>query len=101
MRNREREAETQAEGKAGPTQGARHGTPSQDSKIRPWAEGGAKPLSHPGCPVLLFNKNKYIDLFHGKNSTFVLINHFLKIAWLPTIGPVPRRQGVDHSLPGT
>ena len=20
------------------------------SRIRPWAEGGAKPLSHPGCP---------------------------------------------------
>ena len=21
------------------------------SGIKPWAEGGAKPLSHPGCPV--------------------------------------------------
>ena len=52
-REREREAETQAEGGAGSTQGARRGTRSWDSRIRPWAEGGTKPLSHPGCPVLL------------------------------------------------
>ena len=38
---REREAETQAEGGAGSLQGARRGTPSQDSRITPWAEGGA------------------------------------------------------------
>ena len=31
-------------------QGARHGTRSRDSRIMPWAEGSAKPLSHPGCP---------------------------------------------------
>ena len=24
------------------------------SRITPWAEGGAKPLSHPGCPELHF-----------------------------------------------
>ena len=42
---REGEAETQAEGEAGFMQGARHGTQSQDSRIMPWAEGGAKPLS--------------------------------------------------------
>ena len=51
---REREAETQAEREAGSMQGARCGTrcgtQSQDSRITPWAEGGAKPLSHPGCP---------------------------------------------------
>ena len=37
-------------------QGSRCGTPSQMSRITPWAEGGAKPLSHPGCPknVLFF-----------------------------------------------
>ena len=49
-REREREAETQAEGKAGSIQGAGLGTPSQVSRITPWAEGGAKPLSHLGCP---------------------------------------------------
>ena len=47
---RETEAETQAEGETGSMQGARRGTPSRVSRIRPWAEGGAKPLSHPGCP---------------------------------------------------
>ena len=36
---REREAETQAEGEAGSVQGARRGTRSQVSRIRPWAEG--------------------------------------------------------------
>ena len=47
---REREAQTQAEGEADSMQGARRGTPSQVSRITPWAEGGAKLLSHPGCP---------------------------------------------------
>ena len=30
------------------------GNPMWDSRIMPWAEGGAKLLSHPGCPVCLF-----------------------------------------------
>ncbi|XP_048964208.1 cotranscriptional regulator ARB2A isoform X19 [Canis lupus baileyi] len=44
------EAETQAEGEAGPMQGARRGTRSQVSRITPRAEGGTKPLNHWGCP---------------------------------------------------
>ena len=48
---REREAETQAEGEAGSMQGAQRGTQSWVSRIRPWAEGVAKPLSHLGCPL--------------------------------------------------
>ena len=36
--------------KAGSMQGAWRGTRSWVSRIRPWAEGGTKPLSHPGCP---------------------------------------------------
>ena len=48
---REREAETQAEGEAGFMQGASRGTGSRVSRITSWAAGGAKPLSHPGCPV--------------------------------------------------
>ena len=51
---REREAETQAEGEAGSMQGARRGIQFQISRIRPWAEGGAKPLSHPGSPTFPF-----------------------------------------------
>ena len=47
---RDREAQTQAEGEAGSMQGACRGTWSLVSRITPWTEGGAKPLSHPGCP---------------------------------------------------
>ena len=50
MREPQREAETQAKGEAGSMQGARCGTRSGVSRITPWAEGDAKPLSHPGCP---------------------------------------------------
>ena len=42
---REREAETQAEGEADSMQGARCGTRSPVSRIRPWADGGTKPLT--------------------------------------------------------
>ena len=55
---KEREAETQAEGEAGSVQGAQHGPRSPVSRIRPWAEGGAKPLSHPGCPTSILKKKK-------------------------------------------
>ena len=48
-REREREAETQAEGEAGSMQGTGCGT-RRVSRTTPWAAGGAKPLSHPGCP---------------------------------------------------
>ena len=55
-REREKEAETQAEGEAGSMQGAQNGTRSRVSRIRPWAKRGAKPLSHLGCPTILFYK---------------------------------------------
>ena len=58
--HREREAETQALGEAGSMQGARRGTRSQVSRITPWAEGGAKLLSHPGCPRSLTSHLPYI-----------------------------------------
>ena len=62
MRNTQKEAETQVEGEAGSTQGARRGTQSWVSRITPWVEGGTKPLSHPGC---LRNalKDKYLALY--------------------------------------
>ena len=59
MRDTEREAETQAEGEAGSMQGAGRGTLSWVSRIRPWAEGGAKPLSHPGPPQISFILMQY------------------------------------------
>ena len=58
MRDRERERERQAEGEAGSMQGAQCGTRSRVSRIMPWAEGGAKSLSHPGCPQMAFDKGK-------------------------------------------
>ena len=52
-------AETQAEGEAGSMPGARRGTRSWVSRIRPRAEGGAKPLSQPGCPL---HYSLYLDI---------------------------------------
>ena len=40
--HKEREAETQAEGEAGATQGAGLGTRSRDPGVTLWAAGGAK-----------------------------------------------------------
>ena len=37
-------------------QGASHGTRSRVSRTKPWAEGGAKLLIHPGCPHFFFKK---------------------------------------------
>ena len=51
---REKKAETQAEGEAGPMQGAWRGTWSRVSRVTPWAKGSAKPLSHWGCPLFYF-----------------------------------------------
>ena len=51
MRDTHRERQTQAEGEAGSVQGAWGGTRFRVSRITPWAEGSAKPLSHPGCPI--------------------------------------------------
>ena len=63
-----REAETQAEEEAGSMQEARRGTRSRVSRITPWAEGGAKPLSHPGCPdFLLYLYKRFIYLFEREN----------------------------------
>ena len=60
------ETETQAEGEADSMQGALLGTPSRASRIMPWAEGGAKPLSYPGCPTsyLLRKIEKYLECFY-------------------------------------
>ena len=53
MRDTESEAETQAEGVAGSMQGAWCGTPSQNSKIMPWAEGRRSTPEPPGDPLLV------------------------------------------------
>ena len=43
-------------------QEARRGTRFQVSGITPWTEGGAKPLSHPGCPVFPLFKATFVSL---------------------------------------
>ena len=47
---RDREAETQAEGEADSTQGARCGTQSRDSKIMSWAKGRHSTTEPPRLP---------------------------------------------------
>ena len=75
----EREAETQAEGEAGSMQGAQRGTQSWVSRITPWAEG-AKPLSHPGCPlpvILRGEKKVYERFFGGKKGEWTRTHRVL------------------------
>ena len=62
MRDTHREAEIQAEGETGSMRGARRGTPSRASRIRLWAEGGAKPLSNRAAPSL-FNSINFCFIF--------------------------------------
>ena len=47
---RDREAETQAEGEAGPMQGTDAGLDPRTPGIRPEPKADAQPLSHPGAP---------------------------------------------------
>ena len=56
-RERNREAETQAEGEAGSIQGARWGTQFQDSGIMPWAKcrhSTAEPPRDPKAPIFTY-----------------------------------------------
>ena len=50
--HREREAETQAEGEAGPCRKLDVGLNPGSPGSCPGLKAGAKPLSHPGCPML-------------------------------------------------
>ena len=43
-----------------------HGTQSRVSRIMPWAEGGAKLLSHPGCPEVVLN-DKFSSIFADRS----------------------------------
>ena len=56
---REREAETQAEGEAGSMPGAQLRTRSQKSRIRPGPKAGAKPLRHPGILPFLTSYSSF------------------------------------------
>ena len=54
MEDTEGETGTWAEGEAGSLWGTQGGTQSWVSRITSWAEGGTKPLSHPGCSYSSF-----------------------------------------------
>ena len=71
--------ETQAEGKAGSMQEAWRGTRSRVSKITPWAEGGTKPLSYPGCPLtrILQPVTCWIAIRDWESLIIVLQNFYL------------------------
>ena len=74
---REKESETQAEGEAGPTQGAPHGTRTRNPRVTPCAEGCPKPLSHPGTPPLVFDQ---ASGYHGRSERpLKLANKIYKI----------------------
>ena len=73
-KQREREAETQAERKAGSMQEAQCGTQSRVSRITPWAESSTKPLSHPGCPSLCI----YVFFFCICPYTIVKVSHLVE-----------------------
>ena len=77
--DRESEAETQEEGEAGSMLGARRGTRSPDPRVTPWAKGGNKPLSHPGCPHIIFSRKrgKISKCLLTVNSSFV---NFLSVS---------------------
>ena len=70
----QREAETQAEGEAGSMQGTRCGTPSRVSRITPWVEGGAKPLSHSGCPRIFSILRNFQGTSFCKNFYYKLVS---------------------------
>ena len=70
-----RDTEREAEGEAGSTQGARRGTRTRVSRIRPQAEGGATPLSHPSCPCQTNLNSSFVSRFdkvHLDKSPFFL-----------------------------
>ena len=56
---REREAETQAQGEEGSMQGARCGTRSWDTRITPWAEGRSPTAEPPRRPKGIHFKNHH------------------------------------------
>ena len=82
----------ETEGEAGFVQGAWRGTQSLDPRIRPWATGGAKLLSHPSCPVGLF-------LLYYFPITLILISYAIylfTLLFLPSIECKPHEAGIPY-----
>ena len=61
-----RERERQAEGEEAPSREPDLGLDPKSPGSGPWAEGGAKLLSHPGCPLEVFRLGR-----HQKTNTLI------------------------------
>ena len=73
-------------------QGARRGTRSRGSRIRPWAEGSAKPPSHPGCPgISSFNTYTVQGAITSASDVLTLGSHSIPGAG-PITNPFYRRE---------
>ena len=59
-------------------QGAQRGTRPRGPRMTPWAEGGAKPLSHLGCPAQAIVKFLGSQKFFGCMGTALLIPALFK-----------------------
>ena len=85
-------------------QGAWRGTRSRVSRIMPWAEGGAKPLSHRGCPLLhvfkwvlycpLINTLLKIDKCKIKGKFF----HFTSLSNFPLFSAKGKESNYESTL---
>ena len=69
-------------------QGAGHGTRSRVSRITPWAEDGAKPPSHLGCPTTSLSKSGIIFIITSKSlsnlpKNYNLISVFSLLLFFP------------------
>ena len=65
-------------------QGAQCGTRSQVSRITPWAEGGAKPLSHPGCPPVFLLQQPFSLRWGNINKYgFICVHMHVDLYLLP------------------
>ena len=78
MRDREREAETQAEGEAGSMQGAWRRTQSRVSRIMPWAKGRCSTIEPPRRLRIFFffffdRYNRILEMYF----LFLVISFFL------------------------
>ena len=78
MRDTLREAETQAEGEAGFSQGAQRRTRSWDSGIRPWAKGRRSTAEPPGHPLFeSFYREWMLYFVHAFYTSIEMIRWFL------------------------
>ena len=67
-KEKERCRDTGREREAGSMQEAQCGTRSRVSWTTPWAKGGAKPLSHQGCPSSFFRKKEATAISIGTGT---------------------------------